>query len=66
MFDQALQQSIRYFKRFRMEIELPNFLAETPLLPRGYFFVPWDEGLMSTHAEVKYRCFADEIDSLYA
>jgi hypothetical protein len=55
--------SITYFKRFRMEIDL-NELPPVPALPAGYFWLPWDESLMEVHAEVKYRCFADEIDGV--
>jgi ribosomal protein S18 acetylase RimI-like enzyme len=53
---------ISYFKRFRMEIALVD-LPPVPLLPEGYFWVPWDENLVELHAEVKYHCFHDEIDA---
>lgn len=53
---------ISYFKRFRMEIDLAD-VPPVPALPEGYFWVPWDEKLVEQHAEVKYRCFQDEIDA---
>ena len=53
---------ISYFKRFRMEIDLAD-IPPVLALPEGYFWVPWDESLMELHAEVKYRCFQDEIDA---
>jgi len=53
---------ISYFKRFRMEIELGSGLA-MPSLPDGYCWVAWDDSLLELHAEVKFACFQDEIDS---
>ncbi len=55
------QGRITYFKRFRMEIDLAPFAL--PLLPLGYFWVPWEEGLLELHAEVLFQCFHEEIDS---
>jgi mycothiol synthase len=55
--------NISYFKRFRMEIDL-NDLPPPEALPEGYFWLPWDDALLETHAEVKAQCFADEIDAL--
>jgi ribosomal protein S18 acetylase RimI-like enzyme len=46
-----------------MEVDLAKCLFPAPLLPNGYAFVPWDESLLETHAETKYRCFRWEIDS---
>jgi ribosomal protein S18 acetylase RimI-like enzyme len=56
------KRSISYFKRFKMEIELPG--PPVPLLPDGYQWIPWDDGLLETHAEVMYACFRDEIDAV--
>src|SRR5436190_17710089 len=58
-----LTHSITYFKRFRMEIDLRDPLPAVGDLPAGYFFVPWDEGLLSMHAEVKFQSFIEEIDT---
>jgi ribosomal protein S18 acetylase RimI-like enzyme len=55
--------SITYFKRFRMEIDL-NLLPPVPRLPEGYSWVPWDERLLESHADVKFHCFFEEIDAV--
>jgi len=53
---------ISYFKRFRMEIDLADpFLSTQP--PSGYYLVPWNESLLEAHAEVKFGCFAEEMDA---
>jgi ribosomal protein S18 acetylase RimI-like enzyme len=54
--------SITYYKRFRMEIELDVPLPPS-VLPQSFAWVSWDESLLETHAEVKYRSFAGEIDA---
>lgn len=54
--------NVTYFKRFKMEIDLRD-APPIPTLPDGYFWVAWDEGLLETHAAVKYVSFYDEIDS---
>ncbi|MGL4462475.1 MAG: GNAT family N-acetyltransferase, partial [Planctomycetia bacterium] len=51
-----------YFKRFRMEIDLAN-LPEVPELPPGFSWVAWNDAVVDHHAEVKYRCFVDELDA---
>ena len=51
-----------YFKRYRMEIPLRR-LINSPTLPHGYQFLPWDERLVDLHADVKYRSFKGELDS---
>jgi ribosomal protein S18 acetylase RimI-like enzyme len=53
---------ISYFKRFKMEVDL-NALPP-PVLPAGYFWVPWDRSLLDVHAEVLFRSFFEEIDSV--
>src|SRR5262245_20752722 len=53
------RMSIRYFKRFRMEIDLPG--PPPPALPAGYRLLPWDDGLLEAHAAVKFACFHEEI-----
>src|SRR5262245_31501059 len=55
--------NIAYFKRFRMEVDL-NELPPVPELPDGYTWLPWDDELLAVHADVKFRCFVDEIDSV--
>jgi len=55
--------NLTYFKRYRMEIDLPGreFSPSTP--PEGYRFVQWEESLLDAYAEAKYRSFRDEIDA---
>jgi hypothetical protein len=54
--------AITYFKRFRMEIDVGEWLAE-PLLPSGYRWIAWEETLLGVHAEVQFRSFYSELDS---
>lgn len=54
---------IRYFKRFRMELDLRGPLPPTPPLPDGYFWLPWDDGLLAAHARTKADCFRGELDT---
>jgi GNAT superfamily N-acetyltransferase len=53
---------ISYFKRFKMEVDL-NALPP-PVLPAGYFWVPWEPSLLDVHAEVLFRSFFEEIDAV--
>ncbi len=60
----VLPSQVVYFKRYRMECSLNDPLPPTPALPAGYSWVPWDDWLLETHAEVKYQCFVDEVDGI--
>jgi ribosomal protein S18 acetylase RimI-like enzyme len=52
-----------YFKRYRMEADLRQCdCSETPA-PARYRAVPWEPGLLETHAQTKYRSFSEEIDA---
>lgn len=53
--------AITYYKRYRMEIELRG--VEPPELPAPYRWREWSEELIEAHAEVKFRCFREEIDA---
>lgn len=53
---------ITYYKRFRMEADLDTATAPA-VLPDGFTWVGWQEGLIDLHAEVKYLAFRDEIDA---
>ena len=64
MISGAVQHSISYFKRFRMEVDLQVALPAVPALPDGYAWVAWEGCLLEQHAEVKYQCFIEEIDAV--
>ncbi|WP_425618633.1 GNAT family N-acetyltransferase [Anatilimnocola sp. NA78] len=54
---------ITYFKRYRMETDLASPVSPAPQLPAHYSLLPWSEKLIPLHAEVKFRCFVDEMDA---
>lgn len=54
---------LSYYKRFRMELDLTAQPPPAPSLPNGYSFVPWDDGLLARHAEVKWLSFRGETDT---
>src|SRR4051794_4031138 len=54
---------LRYFKRFRMHLDLSQPLPPVGPLPDGYFWLPWDDSLVTAHARAKYASFGAEIDS---
>ena len=54
---------LTYFKRYRMELDLQPDLPRPGELPDGYFLLPWDDGLIARHAEVKHAAFREEMDS---
>ena len=54
---------VTYFRRFRMEYDLRQPLFDEPAMPADYSLVPWDDELLETHAEVKFRCFRWELDA---
>ncbi|HZZ74065.1 MAG TPA: GNAT family N-acetyltransferase [Pirellulales bacterium] len=54
---------LTYFKRFRMEIPLAGRDFGHAGL-RNYGLVPWQDGLLEAHADVKQHCFHAELDSL--
>jgi len=53
----------RYFKRFRMEIDLARLQVPVPDLPAGYVWAPWEPELVTRHAQAKYSSFHREIDA---
>lgn len=63
MIAQETSYGISYFKRFRMEVDVQVPLPAVPELPAGYEWVPWEECLLDVHAEVKFQCFVEEVDS---
>ncbi|HEY6564058.1 MAG TPA: GNAT family N-acetyltransferase [Pirellulaceae bacterium] len=52
----------RYFKRYRMDVELSQVPRYTSP-PEEYDFLPWREDLLESHAAVKYQSFLDELDA---
>ena len=52
----------RYFKRYRMEIDLHRAPVPDPP-PPGFGFLPWSLTLVEAHAETKYRSFQDSVDA---
>jgi hypothetical protein len=56
-------RTTRYYKRFRMEIDLDG-LPAVPVLPPDYYWVPWDSSLVELHAEVMFCSFHSGIDAL--
>jgi len=54
---------LRYFRRFRMEIDLRAVKLPRPRLPYGYEWLHWRKSLLGRHALVKYYSFCGEIDS---
>jgi GNAT superfamily N-acetyltransferase len=53
---------LTYFKRYRMELELRD-LPPVPPLPAGFEWIAWRDNLLEAHAEIKFHCFHDELDS---
>jgi ribosomal protein S18 acetylase RimI-like enzyme len=51
-----------YFKRHRMELDLrhPRPVVE---LPAGFYWLPWEAAVVDLHSQVKYQCFAGEMDA---
>jgi GNAT superfamily N-acetyltransferase len=62
MYPRSGTQAIAYFKRFKMEIDLIA-PPRVPTLPAGFYWVPWEAGLLDLHADVLFRSFMGEIDS---
>jgi ribosomal protein S18 acetylase RimI-like enzyme len=56
--------AVQYFKRYRMELDLVAPLPAASALPEGFAWVPWEDRLLETHAEVKYQCFRNELDGV--
>jgi ribosomal protein S18 acetylase RimI-like enzyme len=52
-----------YYKRYRMEIDLRRWVAHLPQLEPTYRFLTWEDRLLETHADTKFRSFRFEIDA---
>ena len=55
--------SLTFFKRYRMEIDLVGRDLSWPMPPKCYHLMAWDDSLLDSHAEAKYRSFCEEIDA---
>jgi ribosomal protein S18 acetylase RimI-like enzyme len=53
--------TLRYFKRYRMEVDLDRLPA--PALPPGFEWVPWQDSLLEAHSQTLFGCFDRELDS---
>jgi ribosomal protein S18 acetylase RimI-like enzyme len=56
--------TVTYFKRFRMELDLVAPLPPVPSLPIDLAWIPWEDRLLDAHAEVKYQCFCGDLDGV--
>ena len=56
--------SVRYFKRFQMEIDLRRWRRPALAVRPGYRFRSWSDELLDAHAEVKYLSFRHELDGV--
>lgn len=54
---------VAYYKRFRMEIDLDR-LPPAVELPTGCRWVAWRASVLPFHAQVKFRCFKEELDAV--
>ena len=52
-----------YFKRYRMELDLRRHRPPAEL-PRGFHWMPWHPSVLEAHAQVKFRCFQGETDTV--
>jgi ribosomal protein S18 acetylase RimI-like enzyme len=52
-----------FFKRYRMQYDLRESLFDAPELPEGFELKPWNESLLASHAEAKFRSFRNELDA---
>jgi GNAT superfamily N-acetyltransferase len=56
-----MPRSADHYKRLRMQRDLCLAL-ESPVLPDGYRFVPWQPIVQDRHAQVQWRSFRDDLD----
>ena len=56
--------TVRYVKRLRMSLELPDQTEKNiPRLPDGFVWLPWHPCLTDTHGEVKFLAFHHSFDA---
>lgn len=54
--------SALFCRRLRMQVDLRKYPAIEPQLPDGYRWTVWSPELLDRHANVKFRCFAEDQD----
>jgi hypothetical protein len=54
-----MAMGLTYFKRFRMEINLLGRDLTGAKMPPGYRWIPWNDDMVSIHADVKYASFRE-------
>lgn len=64
MIAESIADQVTYFKRYRMELDLVPALPPVPVLPAGLAWRAWEEASIDAHADVKCRCFENELDSV--
>jgi ribosomal protein S18 acetylase RimI-like enzyme len=55
-------QAVKYYKRYRMELDLRAFHPIIEL-PPGFSWLAWDRAYLASHARVKCRAFQGELDA---
>ena len=56
--------TVTYYKRFRMEMDLVAPIPAVPSLSCDFAWIPWEDRLLDAHGEVKYHCFRNELDGV--
>ena len=56
--------SLRYHKRFQMELDLRRWRRQAVGLHKDYRLRAWSDDLIQQHAEAKYHSFRDELDAV--
>jgi GNAT superfamily N-acetyltransferase len=56
--------TLRYYKRFQMEVDLRRWRRPPLAVRPGYRFLSWSPDLVCDHADVKYISFRDELDAV--
>jgi ribosomal protein S18 acetylase RimI-like enzyme len=56
--------SLRYYKRFQMELDLRRWRRQPVALQTDYRLRPWSDDLIREHAEAKYHSFREELDAV--
>jgi GNAT superfamily N-acetyltransferase len=54
---------MRYYKRFRMEVDLRQVPPDPPRLPHDYVWIAWDATDLARHALAKFHAFREELDA---